>query len=118
LGIQRRSQDRVVSVVTAPLSDDGGGISANAQALNLKVEDSMAAAGATIVDARPTGLANRLGLLSGDVIKGVNDRPIGRSRELIQLLKILPAGKPRLFQIKRGDQTFYIGIKEPIDINE
>jgi serine protease Do len=118
LGIRRGQRDRVVTLVTAPYSDIAAGTSPDEQTLTLKVRDSLPPDGPAIVDVAPTGLANRLGLISGDVITAVNSRPVRRVAELTRLIQTLPAGKPGLFQIKRGDQIFFIAVKESINIDE
>jgi S1-C subfamily serine protease len=118
LGIRRGLRDRVVTLVTAPYFDTAAITSPDEQTLTLKMRDSLTPDGPAIVDVTPTGLANRIGLLSGDLIIAVNSRPVRRVAELIRVVQTLPAGKSRLLQIKRGDQMFFIAVKETINIDE
>jgi S1-C subfamily serine protease len=117
LGIRRGTQNRTVAVVTALPSGEELASSDGGQTLVLEIEDTVSASGAAIVDVRPRSLANRLGLLSGDVIKAVNGRPVRRSAELAPLLRTLTTEKPRLFQIQRGERNFFVGIKEAVRID-
>lgn len=117
-GIRRNSRTRVVAVVTGPYPANESVTVEEQETLTLKVQDNVVAGGLEIIDASPAGLANRVGLLSGDVITAVNGRLVRRSSELARLVRALPEGKPNLFQIQRGDRIFFIGIKERVTIDE
>jgi type II secretory pathway component PulC len=69
------------------------------------------------VIAGPPGLANRVGLVSGDVIKAINGRSIRTSNDMARWLQTLPTEKPTLFQIQRGDRVFFVAIKETVRID-
>jgi S1-C subfamily serine protease len=87
------------------------------QTLTLKVEDTAPPSGPVIVIAGPPGLANRVGLVSGDVIKAINGRSIRTSNDMARWLQTLPTEKPTLFQIQRGDRVFFVAIKETVRID-
>jgi serine protease Do len=46
----------------------------------------------------------------GDVIKEVNRKPIRNMRDYENVMRAFEKGKPVLFLIKRGAQTFYVSI--------
>jgi serine protease Do len=117
LGIRRGTQNRTMPILTAPYPADEQTIPAGSETLTLKVEDTIPPDGPAIVDAGPPDLANRLGLLSGDLIKAVDGRSIRRSADLVRLLRAPLREKSRLFQIQRGERVFFVAIKETVRID-
>jgi serine protease Do len=114
LSVRRGLLSLTMDTVTAPFTESVANTSADGQSLVLKIKET--AQGPAILEVGPPPLKNRLGLMPGDIIKSVNGRSIRRSAEFIQLIRALPADRPRLFQIQRGDQLFFVGIQEPVTI--
>jgi serine protease Do len=117
LGIHRAARNRTINVVTTSYSAEPTLPSTEDQTLSLKMQDTATLDGPVIVGAGPPELANRLGLRAGDAIKAVNGRSIRTAADLIRLLRTLPAEKPVLFQIQRGERIFFLAFKEPLRID-
>ena len=67
--------------------------------------------GVVVVDTAPGGPAHDAGIQPGDVIKEVNRKPVRSLKDYDSLMGKTEKGKPVLFLIKRGGQTFYVSIK-------
>jgi serine protease Do len=66
--------------------------------------------GVVIIDVTPYSPVDDAGLQAGDVIKEVNRRPISNMKDYENVIGTFEKGKPVLFLIKRGAQTFYVSI--------
>jgi serine protease Do len=115
LEVRRGLLSLTLDIVTAPFPEPAPNSSADEQTLILKIKETPAN-GPVILEVAPQALANRLGLMPGDIIKSVNGRVTRRSAELVRLMRSLPADRPRLLQIQRGEQLFFVGIKESVII--
>lgn len=67
--------------------------------------------GVVVVDTAPDGPAHDAGIQPGDVIKEVNRKPVRNLKDYDSLMGKTEKGKPVLFLIKRGGQTFYVSIR-------
>jgi S1-C subfamily serine protease len=66
-------------------------------------------AGVLVVSVEPGSPAWDHGLRQGDIIAGVNRRPVRNARELLSALS--KAGRPILLNVVRGDYVFAIVLR-------
>ncbi|MEW6002643.1 MAG: PDZ domain-containing protein, partial [Nitrospirota bacterium] len=67
--------------------------------------------GVVVIDVTPNSPADQAGIQTGDVIKELNRNPIRNLKDYYNAMGKTEKGKPTLFLIKRGKQTFYISIE-------
>lgn len=67
-------------------------------------------AGVVVLNVEPGSPADDAGIQPGDVIKEVNRIPVSNLKEYGSAMERTGKGKPVLFLIKRGGQTFFVSI--------
>jgi serine protease Do len=67
--------------------------------------------GVVVTNVVPGSPADDAGMQAGDIIKEANRKPIKNLKDYGSATQTWATGKPMLFLIKRGGQTFYLSIK-------
>lgn len=67
--------------------------------------------GVVVTEVMPNGPAEDAGIQPGDIIKEVNRSTVRNLKEYTDALRQSGKGRPVLFLVKRGSQTFYVSIK-------
>ena len=109
--IEEMTEKRVAeSRIHRPVSDLGMRIDNITPALQseLGIRDR---SGVVVTNVTPGSPADDAGIQPGDVIKEINHHQIRNLNEYDSAMGRTEVGKPLLFLIKRGGQTFYISIK-------
>lgn len=71
----------------------------------------METTGVIVLEVSPGSPADEAGMQPGDVIKEVNRHPVRNLNDYSDAMEKAGRGKPVLFLIRRGTQTFYLSIK-------
>jgi len=108
--IEEMTEKRMAESRMRPVSDLGMQIENITPALRneLGIRDR---SGVVVTNVTPGSPADDVGIRPGDVIKEVNHHQIRNLNEYDSATGRTEEGKPLLFLIKRGGQTFYISIK-------
>jgi serine protease Do/serine protease DegQ len=72
--------------------------------LGVSMVDVVGGEGATIADVQSDSPASRAGLRKGDVVVGLNGRPVRGAAELRARLGVVPVGDTVELQVQRGDE--------------
>jgi serine protease Do len=121
----REGRDRTFTVKLGEYPENGKLASAAAQSpdqnLGLSVEaltpdlarryNIDTAHGLIVTDVEPGGPAEDAGIRPGDVLKRVNRKTVDSLSDYGKALDATPDGKPVLFQVDRGGNTFFIALR-------
>jgi serine protease Do len=80
----------------------------------LELAQTSSPQGVEIRAVRPLSAAAQLGLQSGDFIQAINGTALRSASELQQQQRVLPPQAPQLWLIRRGEQSFYLTLKEGV----
>ncbi|MGA2952580.1 MAG: Do family serine endopeptidase [Caulobacteraceae bacterium] len=115
----------VASQVTKQLISSGkiqrGYIGATIQPLSTEMAESFGLAGRTgavVADVVPNGPAEKAGVLSGDVVVGVNGHPIASYTEMTREVAKVPAGEIAKLDVIRGGKERFIDVRTALRPSE
>ncbi len=118
LTIRRKARERVFEVETRPFASVTDRTDQNAseseQTLVLEMDRSFLTRGVKIKSVRPATLAAHLGLCSDDVIVTVNHMQLSSLADFQRMQRIRATSEMQLWQIRRGDQVFFMAIRETV----
>jgi serine protease Do len=118
LTIRRNERERVFEVETRPYQSVTDQAAQKAddikQTLVLELDRDVLTAGVKIKAMRPATLAARLGLQSDDVIVTVNRSRLDSQADFQRVQRNRTASDMQLWQIRRGEQTFYLAVRERV----
>jgi serine protease Do len=118
LTVRRDARERAFEVETRPYrsvtdqTDQNAGDSK--QTLVLELNRHFSTEGVKLKTVRPAALAARLGLQSGDVIVTVNQRRLDGQADFQRVQRNGGASDMQLWRIRRGEQTFFLAIRERV----
>jgi serine protease Do len=108
--IEQLTEQRVASQMQPPMMDLGmqvGDISPIVRSeLGIKEKS-----GVVVLNVTAGSPADDAGIQTGDLIKELNHKPVKDLKDYNNAMGKIAKGKPILFLIKRGGQTFYVSIK-------
>jgi serine protease Do/serine protease DegQ len=73
--------------------------------LGISMTDIQGGEGAQVAEVQPKSPAEQAGLREGDVISGLNGRPVRSAAELRARLGVVPAGETVELRVQRGKET-------------
>jgi len=76
--------------------------------LGIAMQDVVGGEGSSITDVQPGSPAERAGLRKGDVVNGLNGRPVRSAAELRARLGVVPVGETVELQLLRGAETMKV----------
>jgi serine protease Do/serine protease DegQ len=76
--------------------------------LGVAMQDVVGGEGSTITDVVPNSPAAQAGLRKGDVVNGLNGRPVRSAAELRARLSIVPVGEAVELQVQRGAEALKV----------
>jgi serine protease Do/serine protease DegQ len=79
--------------------------------LGISMSDVVGGEGATVAEVQPDSPASQAGLRKGDVVIGLNGRPVRGAAELRARLGVVPVGQSVELQVRRGSETRVIKAK-------
>jgi serine protease Do len=118
LTVQRNAKEHVfkvetrsypsVSERTAQKADDNG------ETLVLELDRHFSTEGIKLKTIRPASLAARLGLQTDDVIITIGRRRLDSRADFLREQQSRPASDMQLWRIRRGEQTFFLAVRERV----
>jgi serine protease Do len=114
LGVKRAARELavIVTVVAPPVNESELPLEPNALVLGLT--PATGTGGALISSIRPHVRANELGIQPGDVIQSIDGARIRTDRQFWTRQRNVPAGKPQLWGVRRGESFFFVAIREKV----
>ena len=108
--VEEMTEEKLASQAVAPAQSFGMKVSGITEQLRQKlgITDK---SGVVVVGVEDGSLAAEAGIQAGDVIKEVNRKNVRNLGEYNAALSGSGKGKPALFLIKRGNQTFYVTLE-------
>jgi serine protease Do len=118
LTVRRKARERVVEVKTRPYQSMHDRTAQKAddseQTLVLELDHGVLTEGVKIKAIRPASLAARLGLQSDDVIVTVNRSRLDSQADFRRVQRSGTSGDMQLWQVRRGEQIFYLAVRERV----
>ena len=108
--IEELTEQRMAASQMRPFSDLGMKVENITPAIRSEL-GIMDKSGVVVTRVAPGGPADDAGIQAGDVIKEINHHQVRNLNDYNEGMGRMEQGKPALFLIKRGGQTFYISIK-------
>jgi serine protease Do len=107
--VEEQTEQRVASQMQSPSADFGMQVD-NLSPRRQKEFGVRDSTGVVVINVEPGSPADEAGIQPGDVIKEINRKSVKNTGDYNAALEKTEKGRPVLFLVKRGGQTFYISI--------